>query len=59
MVIPDMIGRRCNLFPYTLSTGGVQQISVHGLVMTCSFTTIPVVPRRVTLEQKRLESTTV
>ena len=45
VVIPDMIGRRCILFPYTLSTGDVQQISVHGRVVTCSFTTIPVPAR--------------
>ncbi len=45
MVIPDMIGRRCILFPYTLSTCDMQRISVHGLVLTCSFMTIPVTAR--------------
>ena len=45
VVIPDLIGRRCILFPYTLSTGDVQQISVHGLVVICSFTIIPVPER--------------
>ncbi len=45
VVIPDLIGRRFILFPYTLSTGDVQQISVHGRVVTCNFTTIPVPAR--------------
>ncbi len=45
VVIPDMIGHRCILFPYTLSTDDVQSISVHGRVVTCSFTAIPVPAR--------------
>ncbi len=42
MVIPDMVSRRCILFPYTLSTGDIRQISVRGLVLTRSFMTMPV-----------------
>ncbi len=45
MVFLDMIGRRCILFPYTPYTGDVQQISVHGPVVACSFTTVPVAAR--------------
>ncbi len=45
MVILDLIGLQFILFPYTLSMGDVQQISVHGLVLTGSFTTIPVAAR--------------
>ncbi len=29
MVIPDMVGHQCILIPYTLSTGDIQEISVH------------------------------
>ena len=42
VVILDLIGRRFILFPYTLSTGDAQQISVHGHVLTRGFTTNPV-----------------
>ncbi len=45
MVILDLIGLRFILFPCTLCTGDVQQISVHGLVLMGSFTTIPVAAR--------------
>ncbi len=45
MVIPDMVGHQCILFPYILSTGDVQQISVHGLVVTCGYTTMLVAAR--------------
>ncbi len=45
VVILDLIGLRFILFPYTLSTGDVQQIGVHGFVLTGSFMTIPVAAR--------------
>ncbi len=45
VVIPDRVGRRCILFPSTLSTGDIQQISVRGLVLTRGFATMPVAAR--------------
>ncbi len=40
-----MVGRRCVLFPYTLSTCNVQQIIVHRAVVTRGFTAMPVAAR--------------
>ncbi len=42
MVILDMVGRRGILFPYTLSTGDIQDISVHAHVLTRGLVTMPV-----------------